>query len=205
MPIITKIKPQKNKKRVNIYLDGKFAFGLDLENIMKLGLKEDQELTKTEVKKIVEEAEFKKVYDKILKFATLRPRSEKEFKDWLRKHGVHKSLHKKLFNKLKRLDLLDDRKFTAWWIEQRKEFKPRGKKALYSELMKKGVDKKIIDEAISDAKIDETKMAKELIEKKKYKWKKLVGFEKRKKMSSYLARKGFSWGIIREVVNEELD
>jgi len=39
MPVITSIKAQKNQKRVNIYLDGKFSFGLDLENFMKLQLK----------------------------------------------------------------------------------------------------------------------------------------------------------------------
>ena len=52
---------------------------------MKLGLKVEQELTEEEVEKIVKKAEFQKTLDKLLKFATLRPRSEKEIKDWLKK------------------------------------------------------------------------------------------------------------------------
>ena len=45
MPIITAIKSQKKKERVNVYLDDKFGFGIDLENFIKLGLKVEQELT----------------------------------------------------------------------------------------------------------------------------------------------------------------
>ena len=73
MPIITSIKPQKNGKRVNIYLDEEFGFGLDLENFVKLGLKVEQKLSEDEVEEIVKKAEFQKVYDKILRFASLRP------------------------------------------------------------------------------------------------------------------------------------
>ena len=74
MPAITSIKPQKNGKRVNIYLDGEYGFGLDLENFVKLGLKVEQEFTDEEIEKIIKKAEFQKVYDKILRFGSLRPR-----------------------------------------------------------------------------------------------------------------------------------
>src|SRR3989344_9340992 len=111
MPIITSIKPQKNQKRVNIYLDDKFGFGIDLENFMKLGLKVEQELTETEIEKILKKAEFQKTLDKLLRFATLRPRSEKEVRDYFRRRKVHESLHKDLFDRLNRLELIDDKKF----------------------------------------------------------------------------------------------
>src|SRR4030042_45018 len=81
MSVITSIKPQKNNKRVNIYLDGKFGFGIDLENFVKLGLKVEQSLEDEEIKKIIKKAEFQKTYDYLLKFAMLRPRSEKEIID----------------------------------------------------------------------------------------------------------------------------
>ena len=41
MKTITALKEQsKNKKRVNVYLDGQFYIGLDLLTVMKLRLKE---------------------------------------------------------------------------------------------------------------------------------------------------------------------
>lgn len=205
MPLITKIKPQKNKKRVNIYLDGKFGFGLDLENFMKLGLKVEQELSEGEIEKILKKAEFQKVSDKLLKFATLRPRSEKEINDWLRKHKVYKSLHKGLFNRLKRLELMDDEKFAKWWLGQRIQFKFKSKRELENELRIKGINNNIIEDVLSEVDIDEGKIAKELLEKKRYRWEKLPRIEAKKKMSEFLARKGFDWGVIKKVTNDFLD
>lgn len=204
MPIITAIKPQKNKKRVNIYLDGRFGFGIDLENFVKLGLKVNKELSEDKIAKILKKAEFQKIYDKIVKFATLRPRSEKELKDWLRKKRVHKSLHKSLFNRLKRLDLIDDYQFAKWWVEQRTAFRPRGKMALFSELRQKGIERRIIEKALSEFEVDEEKLAKISLKKKEYRWKKMGKREKTKRMSNYLARKGFSWEAIKEAIKDYL-
>jgi len=205
MPQITSIKPQKNNRRLNIYLDGKFGFGLDLENFVKLGLKVEQELTDTQVEEVVKKAEFQKIYEKILRFASLRPRSEKEFKNWLQKYKVHDSLYKDLFDKLKYLDFLDDRKFAVWWVEQRLTFRPKSKLSLKFELKGKGIDENLIKEVLFETKVDEVKLAKDLIEKKRYKWEKLDNFEARRKMSEFLARKGFNWEIIRKIldINEE--
>lgn len=201
MPIITAIKPQRNKKRVNVHLDGRFGFGLDLENFLKLGLKVEQELADEEIEKIIKKAEFQKVYDKFVKFATLRPRSEKEINDWIRKHKVYKSLHQELFNRLKRLELLDDEKFARWWVEQRTAFRPKGKRALSAELQQKGIGRELINQILDEIEIDEGKMTRELLEKKRYKWEKLGKLEAKRKMSEFLARNGFGWAKIKEAID----
>ena len=202
VPVITSIKPQKNKKRVNIYLDGKFGFGLDLENFVKLGLTVEQELTEERINEIVKLAEFQKTYEKITKFATLRPRSEKEIKDWLKKKKVHQSLHKELFNRLKRLELVDDKKFARWWVEQRLNFRPRSKRAMVYELKNKGISKEIIEEIFSIQRIDEEKIAEKLLKSKNYRWRNLPGAEARKKMAAFLQRKGFGWPIIKKALDK---
>ncbi len=202
MSRITSVKIQKNKKRVNIYLDNEFGFGIDLENFIKLGLKVDQELSEKEVTEIVKKAEFQKVLDKILRFATLRPRSKEEINSWLKRKKVHESLYEELFNRLKRLELTGDRKFAKWWIEQRMSFRPKPKGILKQELRIKGVSKEIIKEVLEETEIDEKEIARELIEKNKYKWEKLSGFERKRKMSEYLGRKGFGWEVIQRMVGQ---
>lgn len=202
MPTISSIKPQRNGKRLNVYLDGKFGFGLDLESFVKLGLKVEQELSDKEIEEIVKKSEFQKTLDKLLKFASLRPRSEKEIKDWFRRKKVHESIHKELFNRLKRLELIDDAKFAQWWVEQRSQFKPRGKRALQAELRMKGIKKEVVESTLSNLKLDEGKIAKELLAKKAYKWKNLPIHEARQKMGNFLARKGFNWEIIEKVLNK---
>jgi regulatory protein len=202
MPLVTAFKPQKNKKRINIYLDGKFGFGIDLENFMMLGLKVEQELSDKEVEEIVKKSEFQKTLDKLLRFVTLRPRSEKEIKDWFKRRKVYESLHKELFNRLNRLGLIDDEKFAQWWVEQRSLFKPRGKRALEMELRMKGIKKEVIGQVLSDIEVDEEKVARELLNKKSYRWKNLPKREARAKMSAFLARKGFNWEAIEKVLGK---
>jgi regulatory protein len=201
MPVITQIKPQKRKNRVNIYLDGKFGFGLNLETFIKNNLKVEQEISDEDIKKLVKEGEFQSTFEKLVKYATLRPRSKNEVQRWFGKHRVHKSLREDLIAKLEKLELVHDKKFARWWVEQRLTFKPRGKYALMQELRKKGVDKKTISKVLSEIEVDETEQAVKLLERKKYRWERVDKIKARKKMSDFLARKGYDWQTIREAVD----
>jgi len=205
MPVITGIRQQKNKNRVNVYLDDEFGFGIDLDNFVLLHLKVDQELTEKEIEEIVKKAEYQKTLDKLLRFMMVRPRSKKEVRDYFKRKKVHESMHEKLFEKLKHLELLDDVKFAKWWVEQRANFKPKPKRILIQELRIKGIEKGIVDEVLGEEVVDEEKMAGELLDKKMYKWKNLPAREVKQKMSQYLAGKGFSWDVIEKVVDMGLE
>ncbi|MDP3994216.1 MAG: RecX family transcriptional regulator [bacterium] len=201
MPTVTSIKPQKNGRRLNIYIDDEFSFGIDLENFVNVGLKVDQTLSENKVKEIIKKAEFQKTLDKLLRFATLRPRSEKEINNWLKKKKVHESLCDNLLKKLKLLKFLDDKKFAYWWVDQRINFRPKSKRVLSLELRNKGIDNEIVREVLEEANIDEEKIARELLEKKAYKWHALPRHRAGQKMSEYLAGKGFGWDTINSVVD----
>lgn len=202
MSIITAIKPQKNNKRVNIYLDNEFGFGIDLVNFVVLGLKVNQELSTGEVENIIKKAEFQKNLDKLLRFATLRPRSQKEIRDWFKRKEVHESIQKELFNRLKRLELLDDRKFAVWWVEQRNSFRPKSKRVLSNELLLKGIKKETIEEVLLEIKLDETKIAEKELERKAYKWEGLDKKAAKRKKTEYLLRKGFGFNIVEKILNK---
>lgn len=195
MATVTSIKPQKNKKRVNIYLDDKFGFGIDLENFVKLGLKVEQELSDEKVKEIVKKAEFQKNLDKLLAFATLRPRSEKEIHGWFLRKKIHESLQKDLFDRLKHFELVDDEKFAKWWITQRIEFRKKGKRALAFELRNKGIKSEVINNVLSEIDIDERGMALDLLAKKAGNW-------DEQKCLRYLARRGFDWETAKSAVDD---
>lgn len=199
MPTITSIKQQKNKNRVNVYLDDVFGFGIDLDNFALLNLRVNAELSQDEIEKIVKKAEFQKTLEKLYRFAMVRPRSQKEVKDYFKRKEVHESIQEELIDKLKHLDLLDDLKFAKWWIDQRIQFKKKSKRIIIQELRQKGINQNDIDDAFGDTVIDEEKMARELLAKKIYKWKDLEPREQKQKMSQYLAGKGFSWDVIEKV------
>jgi len=199
MPSITAIKPQKSKNRINIYLDGKFGFGLDLENFVKFGLKVEQELSEERIIEITKKAEFQKVFDRILFFASLRP--EKEVNNWLKRKKVDESFNNTLLEKLTKLELLDDEKFAVWWVEQRLQFKSKSKREIVMELRNKGIKKEVIEKVLEGSNLDETSSVKKLIEKNYYKWSKFPEKIRRQKMQMYLARKGFSWETIKRVTS----
>ncbi len=200
MPVITSVKTKKNKSIIDIHFDNGSKLSVDIETFVKLKLKVGEVLSSDDIDKIKKESEFQTVYDKILRFTSLRPRSKKEIEFWLNKHRIQKNLHNELFNRLKRLDLLNDKKFAIWWVDQRNTFRPKPRKILEQELIIKGIDKEIINEVLNELGIDEILSAKRILESKEYLWKDLFGFQKRVKMSNFLQRKGFSWDVIRRVV-----
>lgn len=205
MPIITSIKAQKNQKRVNINLDGSFGFGLDLESFMKLQLKVNQELTQDEINEIIKKGELQKCFDKALRFVMTRPRSLKEVKDYFKRKEIDNSLHQNILERLEKLELLDDQKFAKWWVEQRLEFKHKSKKDITFELRQKGIDINIIKNVLDDSEMDELKIAKELVVKKEYKWKRYDEDTRKQKITQYLAGKGFSWDVISNIVSLRSD
>jgi regulatory protein len=205
VPLITDIKPQKNKKRFNIYLDGQFAFGLSAEAKLKAGLKIDQEISSSRAEKLIKEDEFLKFYDRVLRFLSYRPRSEKELQDWFKKKQVGSETQRLIEKKLRRLNYLDDREFARWWVEQRMSFRPFGKRRLLLELRQKGISQEMIEEQLNSLKDEElSRLAVKLAKKKLKVLKNQPYFEAREKLTAFLARRGFGWEIIKEVVAKTL-
>lgn len=197
---ITRIKAQKNQRRVNVYLDGKFAFGLDADNLLKAGLKVDQELTEKEIENLVFKNEFQKLVDRTLRLISARPRSEKEIADYLRKRKVGPRLIEAVIKKLKSLGQLDDLEFARWWVEQRVAFRPRGRMGLTMELKRKGINLEIIEATVGG--IDELFLAQKVASKRLRAYKKLGPMAFRQKMTAFLSRRGFSWEAIKETVEK---
>lgn len=207
MPQITDIKPQKRQKRFNVFVDGKFAFGLDADTLVKSGLKINQEIFPETIEKLIKENEFGKVYERVLKFLSYRPRSEKELKDWFVKKQVGDELQKMISQKLKDLGYLNDEEFARWWVEQRMSFRPAGKRLLAMELRQKGISSEIINQQFSNLAIkqfSEIELAQKVAEKKFKSLKHLSGLELRQKLAATLARRGFNWETIKEVLNSVL-
>jgi regulatory protein len=200
MPTITSLKPQVRKNRVNVYLDEVFGFGIDLENLVKLKLFVGNEYTQEEIEKIIEIAEYQKTADKLLSFALLRPRSKKEITDWFRRKEVHSSLYDQLYEKLVKLDLLDDTKFAIWWVSQRSQFKPKPKNVLTGELLRKGISTDIIKKVLSELVVDEVGQAKVLLQKRQQRWLRFEKKDRYMKQYRFLASKGYSSQTIKKVL-----
>lgn len=199
---ITQISPQKSQKRVNIYLDGKFGFGLDVDNFVKSGLTIGQELTDKELDILVFKNEFQKLYDRALRFISLRPRSKKELITYLSRKSVPEKIITKIVGRLEEGGLINDESFARWWVEQRITFRPKGRIALLAELNQKGIDREISGEVINQ-EVDELKLAQIAAEKKRKVLKNLPSQEFRQKMTDFLLRRGFAWETVKKIVDDQ--
>jgi len=203
VPRVTAIKPQKRKNRFNIYLDGRFAFGLDEETLLREKIKVGQDLSPERSDILVRAGVVGKLLDKALRFLSYRPRSEKEVRDHLWRKvqrekldygGESGELITKVIDRLRERGYVDDAAFASWWVEQRLRYNPRGKMLLRSELYAKGIERSLVEAELAHySKEDEISWARRLVGKKGISSEKLAG---------YLSRRGFSWDIIREVLTD---
>ena len=212
MSEVTAIEPQKKKPdRFNVFVDGKFAFGLDAETLVKSGLKVGQEVSEKEIEKLVFENETNKLVDKALRFLSFRPRSEREVRDRLRRKLGKKSqpsLDKvidNVLNRLKHLDYINDEEFAKWWVGQRQTHSPRGSRLIRSELFQKGIAQEIIDKVLPEDEEGEVEQALKTAKKKLRSYQKLDPQEFKQKMGQYLARRGFGWEVVNETLARLVD
>jgi len=197
---ITALKVQKkNQKRVNVYLDGEFALGLS--RIVAGWLHIGQELTDEKIFNLKVEDEQEIAYQHAIRFIGYRMRSNSEITQYLEQKGTSDVIIESVINRLKSNDFLNDKNFARMWIDNRNEFRPRSHRMLFVELRKKGIHPDIINQVLEDTLTDEdlALMAAE-IQKRKYRNLEWQVF--RRKLSSYLARRGFPYAIINPVVNQ---
>lgn len=196
MPKITAIEPQKNRNRVNIHLDGEFAFGLD--RFVAAWLKAGDELSAEKIARLQADDSIERAYQQAMLFLSYRVRSEKEIRQNLRKHDIPDEVIEHTLVRLREGGLANDNQFARAWVENRNIFRPRSRRVLASELRQKGLDDEAVQSAV--AGVDEDALAYESAVKRARRFKDLEWTEFRRKLSEYLARRGFSYSVIAPIV-----
>lgn len=199
MKKITALQVQKrNPNRVNVHLDGEFAFGL--ERITAAWLKTGDLLSEEKIASLLSEDLREKAYQQALLFLSYRARSEKEIRQNLRKHEYPEELIEQTLERLRGNGLANDEKFARAWVENRNTFRPRSRRALTVELRQKGLDDEAVRAAVAD--VDENVLAYESARKRAGRLKGQEWGEFRKKLSEYLARRGFPYSVVSSVVSK---
>lgn len=198
---ITALRLQKrNKDRVNVYLDGKFAFGLAVVEAIQLEIGQmlsDDEIARLQIRDKVEQA-----YERALNFLSYRPRSEDEVRRNLRKKDVDEVIIEEVIERLTRVELLNDREFARYWVENRLQFNPRGLRGLRHELRQRGLADAIIADTLAD--LDVEAAARKAAETGARRLAGLEARDFRRKLQAYLTRRGFSYAVIAPLIEELL-
>lgn len=198
---ITRIEPQNNSERVNVYIDGEFAFGLMREIQYKYGLSENMEVDREFIDEVLLEEEWLKAKDKALKFLSYRQRSQKEIEDKLKKEGFSDEIIEKTVDFLKSYNLIDDIAFAKNFMMDKSNINKYGPERIRYELYMRGISKDIIDEVLEDYG-DEYSIALDLAKKKVKSYKGNDRNAIYRKLGTFLQSKGFSYECISKVLRE---
>ena len=203
---ITALRAQvKDPQRVNVFVGGEFAIGVSLTTITKAGLHVGKELSAEEFARLEQIESGDKAYLAALRFLEARPRSVAEVRARLERKDFAPEAIDAAIARLGELELLDDDAFARFWVENRQANRPRGLGALRDELRRKGIDADVAARVLNDESLtgDESSSAWELA---RGALRKYAGSRDRsaftRRMSGYLQRRGFSFEIIRPIVDQ---
>jgi len=188
---------KKHPNRVNIHLDGEFAFGL--ARITAAWLRVGQELEEKKIEQLQAEDARERALQQALLFLGYRARSESEIQQNLRKHEIPETVIEETIERLRKDGLANDGQFASTWVENRSTFRPRSRRMMALELRQKGLDDESMKSAL-DA-VDDEALAYEAAIKRAPRLKSLEWSEFRKKLSDFLARRGFPYSVVAPVVS----
>jgi regulatory protein len=195
--IITALKAQKrNPNRINVYLDGEYGFGIS--RIVAAWLSVGQSLSDEKISALKSDDEVEVAYQQALKFVAYRMRSSSEVERYLLEKGTYPEVISGVIERLNRSGLVDDTRFAQLWTDNRSEFRPRSRRSLSRELRLKGIPEEVIDKTLSEMLPEEDlayqaglKYARKLTEIDRYAF--------FRKLGGFLARRGFSYEVIKPV------
>src|SRR5829696_7745400 len=207
MPIVTTISEQKRRpNRRNVYLDGAFAFGCNLNVVAKFRLREGMTLSEEQVRQIQLGEVKQECFDKAMDALSSRLHSRAELRKKLMRREYGDAVVDAVLEDLARLGYLDDERFAKTKALSAAQHKHHGRRRAFMELIKSGVKGDVADKALTDvyAEHDSTAVARELARKQLPRLQKLEPMVARRRLVGMLQRRGFDYDAIKPVVDEVL-
>jgi len=199
MSKITKITAGKSrKKRVNIFLDGRFTFSLLTEVAVKEGLQVGQELAANQVETLVKSDHYHRCLNTSIRYLGYRPRSDAEIRQRLQRHGFDCDCIERVLAKLKEHGLADDTAFAQFWKENRESFSPRSRWLTKLELQRKGLADDIIEQVVHEVDDSDNAYRAALSKAHRLSPSDYQGF--RRRLGAHLRRRGFGYEVINHTV-----
>lgn len=190
----------KNPERVNIFVDGAYSFSLSLDELLVTKLKNNQELSGAELKKLKQLSSDGKLRMRAFEWLLRRPHSARELKDYLYKKQASEELTVRVITDAQKRGYQNDEAFARWWVEQRRAGKQRSARFISQELGAKGVDREVIASVLAENETSDADALRVLIAKKRRSARYVADEQK---LIEYLARQGYSFSLIKELLAEE--
>ncbi len=197
MSEITSLEQQvKDKTRYNVYVDGRFYCGIKLEVAVKYHLKVGMQVDKDYLSEIQFETEKSQALDKAFDHLSASIKTERQMRTYLEKKGYVPAVIDYCMERLHYYGYVDDDEYCRQYINS---VSGRGKRAIYSDLVKRGADAGAIERALADLGEDPEEIYAVL---QKYMRGKVADRQGMNKAYRYLLSKGFSYDGAKEAVEK---
>jgi regulatory protein len=196
---VTALKPAiRTAGRWNIFVDGAYSFSLDESQVITHRLKVGLEIDEQKLSQLKDDSSFGKAYARALDLILRRMRSYKEIEEYARRKEWSDSIRQRVIARLEQRGYLDDQKFAESWVRNREAIKPSSRRKLTLELRQKGIDSGIIQAVLAEeGDHDELATIRRIVAKKQ------ARYQDEQKFMAYLARQGFSFDLIKQVLSGE--
>jgi regulatory protein len=198
MKKVTALRAGRRGKRVNVFLNGRFAFSLEAELAVKEGLGVGQELSEGDIEALAGADLSQRCLNAALHYLGYRPRSEAELRQRLGRRGFDGANVEAVIAKLKEQGLVDDLAFAEFWKENRQSFSPRSQWLTRSELRQKGVAEDIIEQVVTQVDDEDSAYRAAVAKARHLPTADYQSF--RQHLGEYLKRRGFGYGVINHTV-----
>lgn len=183
MTITSLTQAVRDPERVNIFVDGEFAFAIDKTTLAKHMLHRDMVLSEDLVHQLVHEDTVQYLYRRMMEYWFKKPRSSRELKTKIQermKKRQERMEHKptrfsqnlnmeevseQVVEKL-RSQGYDDAAFAEWFSSERSRQGKYGAHRVLSELLSKGVSRELATQAVKAHFTDDAQLAQKLLQKK---------------------------------------
>ncbi|MEI9913480.1 MAG: RecX family transcriptional regulator [Candidatus Saccharibacteria bacterium] len=196
---ITKIAKIGKEDKFAVFIDDVLKIFLSGQSILDNNLSIGQEITDERVSELTNLSNVDQLFLKALKYISLRIRSEGEVNQYLKRKGASTDQQKAVITRLKKLDLINDEKFTQAFIHDRLMVTPKSKRKISYELKKKFIAENIIENSLSNDLIsDEDSLDKLVVIKRKQ-----SKYQDDLKLMQYLVRNGFNYGDVKKALDKD--
>ncbi len=194
---------KRNKERVNLFLDGEYAFSISDELVYTEGLKLNNDIDSDKLKALAEKDSLVRCKEAGLRIIERTYKTEKELREKLKLKGYEDNAVDYCIDFLKKYNYINDTNYSKAFINDK--LNSMGSQKIRYALIQKGISREIIDEELTNLSTENEENVAFNIGKKKYNAiikNETDEYKISGKLYRYLISKGYSIDITNSVVKE---
>lgn len=191
---ITKIEQQKNKKRVNIFVDDAFFCGLSSESALIFGFKTGTEVDEAKLKAAILDSETRRCFDKACSLIEASAHTKKQMQTKLIQRGYGEEVVAATLNKLEEYHYINDEAYAREFVKCNARL---SKKMIENKLLQKGISGQITKEATAALDSDSDLASAKSLAEKLVRGKEMGDSKTRQKVFASLLRRGYDYSVAK--------